>query len=137
MYYPDIYKLYGDKVPVPGKKYYGDGKTLSPGYTLQPEVWYTITQRVVMNTPGSANGLVEGYINGKLCATHTGLRFRDISTLQIDRVFFSNFFGGGGIKPVQTENICFDDFYVYTYNSNVKVARGRVTNPAGTTISVP
>jgi hypothetical protein len=137
LYYPDMYKEYGDKAPVSKKNYYGVGKTLSPGYTLQPEVWYTITQRIVMNTLGKRDGLVEGFINGKLCATQTGLRFRDISTLQIDRVFFSNFFGGSGIKPVQTEYISFDDFYVYTYSSSVKVARGKSSNPAGTQIQVP
>jgi hypothetical protein len=90
-----------------------------------------------MNTPGKYNGLVEAYINGKLCAAQTGIRFRDISTLMIDRISFANFFGGSGVPPSKTEYISFDDFFVYTYNSSVSVARGNVANPTGKTIILP
>jgi hypothetical protein len=132
-----MYKLAGDAAPIAGKSYYGRGPTLSPGYKMQPEVWYTITQRIVMNTPGKADGLVEGFVNGKLCAVLKGLRFRDISTLQIDRVFFANFFGSAATASSKPETISFDDLFVYTYAPSVNVARGNVANPAGTTIILP
>jgi hypothetical protein len=137
LYTPDIYKATGDAAPVKGKKYYGRGPVLSPGYALKTGVWYTVTQRIVMNTPGKSNGLAEGFINGKLCASQTGIRFRDISTLQIDRIYFANFFGGSGSAPTKTESISFDDFVVYTYNSSVKIARSNTSNAAGTTITIP
>lgn len=137
LYYPDLYKQYGDASPVAGKKYYGCGPILDPGYTLQPEVGYTITQRIVLNNPGKCDGLVEGFINGKLCAQQKGVRFRDVSTLKIDYIFFANFFGGSGIAPIADENICFDDFYVYTYASSLQVARGNTANAAGTVIPIP
>lgn len=137
LYYPDVYKLSGDAKPIPGKKYYGRGPVLNPGFTLKTGVWYTVTQRIVMNTPGKSDGLVEGYINGKLCAVQTGLRFRDISSLKIDRIYFANFFGGSGVPPSKTETISFDDFVVYTYKPSVSIARNNVPNPAGTVIEIP
>lgn len=137
LYYPEVYKNFGDASPVAGKTYYGAGPDLNPGFTLKTDTWYTVTQRIVMNTVGKSNGLVEGFINGKLCAVKTGIRFRDVSTLMIDRLFFANFFGGSGVAPSQSVSINFDDFFVYTYASSVSVARGNVTNPAGTTIIVP
>jgi hypothetical protein len=137
VYSPDMYKMYGDNNPISGKKYYGYGPDLNPGYTFKPNVWYTVTQRIVMNTVGKSDGIVEGYINGKLCAVITGIRFRDVSTLKIDRIYFANFFGGSGNPPSTDEAISFDDFYVYTYSSSVNVARGNVSNPVGTTIILP
>lgn len=137
LYYPDLYKQYGDSYPVSGKKYYGCGPILDPGYTLQPEVWYTVTQRIVLNNPGKLDGIAEGYINGKLCAQQKGIRFRDVSTLKIDYIFFANFFGGSGISPLADEYISFDDFYVYTYSSTVNVARGNTPNASGTIIPIP
>lgn len=137
IYYPEMYKDYGDSSPVPGKTYYGSSVVFNPGFTLKTDTWYTVTQRIVMNTVGKANGLVEGYINGKLCAAKTGMRFRTVSSLAIDRTFFGNFFGGSGEAPSSKVTINFDDFFVYTYAPSVNVARGNVTNPAGTTIILP
>lgn len=137
LYHPDIYKDAGDSQPVAGKSYYGYGPELYPGFILKTDTWYTVTQRVVMNTPGKTDGLVEGFINGKLCAVQTGIRFRDIATLQIDRIYFANFFGGSGVTPTENGSISFDDFVVYTYNTSVNVARNNVANPAGTTILLP
>lgn len=137
MYYPEVYKLFGDSKPVKNKSYWGMGPVFNPGYTLKTGVWYTITIRVVMNTPGKSNGLVEGFINGKLCASQKGIRFRDISSLKIDRIFFANFFGASGKPPSKTESICFDDFAVYTYNPSVKVAKSFAANDEGTVIPLP
>jgi hypothetical protein len=136
-YYPDLFKMYGDSKPVAGKTYYGYGPVLEPGFTLKTDTWYTVTQRIVMNTPGKSNGLVEGFIDGKLCAVQTGMRFRDVASLQIDRLFFSTFFGGSGQPPVKTETLSFDNFAVYTYKSTVSVARGNTANVKGTVIPLP
>lgn len=137
LYHPEIYKDAGDANAIKGKKYYGRGEYLDPGYTLKTEVWYTVTQRVVMNTIGKADGLVEGYIDGKLCAVQTGIRFRDISSLSIDKISFSNFFGGSGIAPMDNEHISFDDFYVYTYKAGSETAKGHEKNNKGTVIKLP
>ncbi len=137
IYHPDLYKLFGDAFPVEGKKYYGTGPELQPGYTLKPEVWYTITQRVVLNTPGENDGLVEGFINGRLCARQTGIRFRDTASLMIDRLFFSNFLGGDGKPTARNEFISFDDFFVFTYQPWVDIARYHALNRSGTILQLP
>ncbi len=137
IYHPDQYKAFGDSYPVPGKKYYGTGAELQPGYTLKPEVWYTVTQRIVLNTPGKHNGLVEGFINGKICARITGLRFRDTATLMIDRLFFANFLGGDGKPTAKEEFISFDDFFVFAYKPWVDIARNRDVNRSGTVLLLP
>jgi len=124
LYHPEIYKnsYYNDPEPVEGKKYYGDGLTLNA--SLETGKWYTVTQRIVMNTVGSHNGLVEGYINGKLVAQRGNMLFRTTESLKIDRIFFSNFFGGSGIPAEQLEHIYFDDFYAYTFTDEAGVIKG-------------
>lgn len=137
LYYPEMYKDFGDASPVAGKTYYGSAVYFEPGFTLQPNVWYTVTQRVVMNTIGKADGLVEGYLNGKLCALKTGMRFRDISSIQIDRINFGNFLGGSGKPPVNDEFIHYDDFCVFAYKPWVNVPRGNTKSPSGRTLFMP
>lgn len=137
LYYPEMYKDFGDDTPVAGKTYYGSAVYFQPGFTLQPNVWYTVTQRVVMNTIGKADGLVEGYLNGKLCAVKTGMRFRDISSIQIDRINFGNFLGGSGKPPLNDEFIYYDDFCVFSYKPWVNVPRGTTKSPSGRVLFMP
>lgn len=137
IYYPDMNQDFGDKVPIPGKKYYGAGANLSPGYTLQPEIWYTVTQRVVMNTIGKNDGFVEGYINGKFCAQKINMRFRDIPSLKIEKINFANFLGASGKYLLEDEHISFDDFYVFTYKPWVNVPRGNNRSPADRNLLLP
>lgn len=48
------------------------------GYgTLEPERWYTIDQRLRVNTPGQHDGHIEARIDGKLAYLRTTMRFRD------------------------------------------------------------
>lgn len=137
LYYHEMYKLAGDAYPVSGKTYYGQGPYLNQGLTFQPGIWYTITQRIVLNNVGKKDGLVEGFVNGKLVCSVKGMCFRTSTTLKIDKISFANFFGGSGVPPTKTETVSFDDFYAYTYASGVSVARGNVANPAGTIIILP
>lgn len=137
LYYPDLFRHFGDSLPIPKKKYYGAGPVLNPGFVLRPNVWYTVTQRVVLNTPGKSDGLIEGFINGKKCAQQTGIRFRDVSDLTIDRIYFANFLGGSGKKTSSREHICFDDFYVYTYKPDKKVPQKHELHMRQTTIQIP
>jgi hypothetical protein len=137
LYYPDLYKVYGDSEPVEGKKYYGEAVCLD--FDLHPgvETWFYITQRIVMNTPGKTDGLVEGYINGKLAARKTGIRWRDIPTLQIEQLYIANFLGGSGEPSSTMEYIYYDDFYVYYYKDGVDVPRGHETSPYDRVLILP
>lgn len=76
-------------------------------------VWYEITQRVVMNTPGVSDGIIQIWLDGELVHSQTDVLFRTVPDLKIDQVYFSTFFGGGnGWETSKDETVFFDDFEV-------------------------
>lgn len=78
---------------------------------LQSDRWYTIRQRVVMNTPGQRDGIQQIWLDGRLVHTETNLQYRNTADLKIDRMFFSTFFGGGEVwRSSKEEFAFFDDF---------------------------
>jgi hypothetical protein len=101
VYYPDQAGSYGDDLP------WQDVMLLS-------DRWYEITQRVVMNTPGVANGLMQVWLDGTLVLDWQGVRWRDVATLGIDLLMFSTFFGGEGdaFRATKDEYADFDDLRV-------------------------
>jgi hypothetical protein len=129
LYHPELYLVFGDTEPIEGKMYYGEAVVLNTNLNPGVETWFTLTQRVVLNTPGNYDGLVEAYINGKLAAQKTGMRWRDIPTLQIDKLYISNFLGGSGEPTSSMEYIYFDDFFVYYYKDGIDVPRGNNPSP--------
>lgn len=137
LYHPELYLNYGDPEPIPGKEYHGESVIFDTDIVIQPENWYVITQRIVMNNTGMHDGLVEGYIDNKLLARKTGIRFRDVEELAIDKIFMANFFGGSGSPPETDVNICFDDFCVYTYKEVVDVPRGNNPSPLNRYLTLP
>jgi hypothetical protein len=56
--------------------------------------WTCVEQAVRLNTPGSSDGSVTVYVDGRRVMTAGGLEFRTTSGLRIEGVFFSTFFGG-------------------------------------------
>ncbi len=73
----------------------GYGEQLGCGnWTWQPGQWTKVQETVGLNTPGQANGYITVYINGQPALDALGLTFRTISSLQINGLFFSTFFGG-------------------------------------------
>ena len=63
---------------------------------IQRGQWNTVEVHYKMNTPGSNNGVFEGWLNGEL-----GIRLADVSYrntanagLNINQLFFASFFGG-------------------------------------------
>jgi hypothetical protein len=119
---------------------YGNSQNFS-NYTGAPNRWRTVTQRVVLNSPGSANGLVEGFLDGVLVAQRTGMDFRNSSDQYITDLLFTNFLGGSGEEPSDygdEPTNDFDDVMVYRYKDHVTgIARGRQANPLGTRIPLP
>ena len=81
--------------------------------TLESGVWYQITQRIVMNTPGQADGVLQIWLDDFLVLDQTDLRFRSVADLKIDQLFFSTFFGGGSSwRTSKDEVVYFDDFVI-------------------------
>jgi hypothetical protein len=83
---------------------------------LQKGEVQTLGLEVVMNTPGQADGIVRAWLDGHLALEKTDFRFRDVSDLQIDRIHFDTFFGGGDSSwaPTKDEHIDFGDLKLYS-----------------------
>ena len=108
VYYPDQRGKWGDSL-FWQKDFWSD-------YSFEPDVWYIVEHRIIMNTPGKSDGVIEGWLNGELALRETGLRFRDTPALKIDKFYFSTFFGGQGYRwaPTKDEYILFDNFIIST-----------------------
>src|SRR5688500_8318108 len=52
--------------------------------TLVPNRWHTMQHRIVMNTPGVADGIVQAWQDGQMVLDARDLHFRDIERLKID-----------------------------------------------------
>jgi hypothetical protein len=79
-----------------------------------PGRWHTVEHRIVMNTPGHRDGVIETWFDGEPALAVHDLRFRDTPRFAIDSVFISAFFGGNGPEwaASRDETISFDDFIV-------------------------
>ena len=104
--------------------------------------WYNITIRVVCNTftGGVPNydGIIEGYINGKLIDRQSGLYLLAAADegKGLNEIKFAHFFGGGP-HPLADEWTYFDDFIVFTYGESVDVPRGNEVSPPGRVLNLP
>ncbi|GEM_PF-432848 len=104
IYHPDQTSIWGDDLVYTHE----DGTT----FRAESGRWYTITNRIVMNTPGKHNGIVQTWIDEELVLNRSNMRFRDVDTLGIDQMSISTFFGGcdDSWAPSSNQYIWFDDF---------------------------
>ena len=84
--------------------------------------WLKLVQRVKMNDPWRSNGEIDVWLDGKHVKGVRGRKFRTKSSVSIDRLFFSTFFGGGDWKwaPTRTQKIRFDEFEVTTHKPSLR-----------------
>lgn len=72
------------------------GTSLGRGsWTWPTSRWTCVEQEVRLNDPGKSNGSVRVLLDGKPVLQEGALTYRSTSSLQIDGLFFSTFFGGG------------------------------------------
>ncbi len=78
--------------------------------------WVQVEHRIVMNTIGNKNGILQGWYNGKLALDKRDMRFRHVDSFAIDGFYFSTFYGGSSDSwaPNRDETIDFDDFIFST-----------------------
>ena len=81
-----------------------------------PGQWHTVEHRIKLNAVGAKDGVVEGWLDGSRYLQKQGLSIRTVSSLNIDTLYFSTFFGGGTPPwaPVAEELVDFDDIEVAT-----------------------
>jgi len=75
--------------------------------------WYNISQRVKMNDPFVANGIIQIWVDDKLVINKRNVEFRNTYALGIDQMYFSTFFGGGwSWRTSKYETAYFDNFLI-------------------------
>jgi hypothetical protein len=106
VYHPDQPSIYGQDYD-----WNVEGRHL-----FTPGVWQRVEHRIVMNTPGRNDGIIQGWLDGFLALDVEGLRFRDTESFAIDLFYFSTFFGGNDPTwaPRRDEHVDFDDFVIAT-----------------------
>lgn len=83
---------------------------------FESDQWYHMQHRVVMNTPGQDDGILQAWFDGEMVLDVQDIRYRDTASLQIDMMYFSTFFGGSSSiwEATKDELAYFDDFVVST-----------------------
>jgi hypothetical protein len=80
---------------------------------LERGAWQAVEVRVKLNTPGAADGVVEGWLDGDKVVSLTGLRLREDGTTHLEGVVFQAAFKGQKRgAPARDAEITFDDVAV-------------------------
>ena len=97
-------------------------------FYLDSDTWYTLTIRYVMNDPGVANGIAEGFVNGHLWGQQTGIEFcsadRPDCGVNYEKIYS---FYGGGDSTTQTwwdNYLQYADWCVYDYLDTINIPHG-------------
>lgn len=61
---------------------------------LENNRWYAIQQFIQLNTPGQADGILRGWVDGKLAFEKSDIRFRSVNTLKLQNVWVNVYHGG-------------------------------------------
>ena len=83
---------------------------------LENNRWYCIEQYAKLNTPGANDGILRGWVDGKLAFEKTDVRMRDIASLKIQCIWINIYHGGQWSAPS-------DD---HLFIDNVVIARDHI-----------
>ncbi len=89
VYQPDHRNPYGEVW-----EWGGDG-----GLQLERNRWYCIEQFVHLNTPGKHDGELKAWVDGVPVLDRSGIRFRDVPDLKIDKIWMNVYHGGTTPTP--------------------------------------
>lgn len=73
--------------------------------TLDHGRWYCVEGRIQMNTPGSSDGILQGWVNGAEAFDQTDIRFRRSGegSMHVKSLWFDVYYGGSAESPVDNE----------------------------------
>ena len=66
---------------------------------LERNRWYCIEQYFRVNTPGSQDGVLQGWIDGALAFEKDDVYVRDIPSIKIEQVWMNVYHGGTAPAP--------------------------------------
>ena len=93
------------------------GTSIGKGqFVFIPGQWHELKQQVILNSPGTSDGIIRVWFDKRLVVDQTDLRFRDIRELGITGVFFDTFFGGND-DTWRTKVDTYVDFADFKVNS--------------------
>ena len=81
-------------------------------FTMESGKWYEITFRIVLNTPGISNGILQIWVDGDLRDTVTGVLFRTTTSVQNINQQVIITFMDWDISVRKTQYMWMDDFFV-------------------------
>lgn len=98
-------------------------------HTIRAGYWMEVTMRIVLNTPGVPNGILQIWIDGELKNTTKGVLLRTKLSPQKFDQFAVITFMDSEIAVRRNQSMYMDDFFIWTYDqdylkSNTNVARG-------------
>lgn len=103
-------------------KPYGDQWQFGNGsFQYETGRWYTVTQRVKMNTAQNYDGILEWWVDGVKMVSRTNLRWRTTGQFSVNCLYLSNFHGGGAPASLPTRDSFWriDDIKVATVATGV------------------
>ena len=97
----------------------GDSKNFLNGQAFKKNSWNRITERVVVNAPGQANGSAQAWLNGQKVTEASGIKWRGNvgeNTALVDQVSLQTFYGGSTSdwSPSATTHARFSSLIVRT-----------------------
>jgi len=96
------------------RSYYGDEEH----WNVQaiPGQWHQVQHRVVMNTVGQKNGILEAWFDGNKVLSDDNYEYRKTDNVKINLFYFSTFYGGNDPSwaPSTDQFVYFDNFRIST-----------------------
>ncbi len=98
------------------------------GGVLERNRWYCLEHYVRMNTPGSNDGVLRGWVDGRLAVERTDMSFRTVDSLHIERIWMNLYHGGTAVSPAD-QHMFIDNVVIAT--RYIGPMGGTVTDDAG------
>jgi hypothetical protein len=103
-YHADMSGTYGDN-------WYWSGGNIGDEGVIKRNIWYQIEVYVKNNTPGVNDGILRAWVDGDQVFEKTDIRFRDITDLHVEKVWFDFYYGGTWTAPADMY-LDFDDVVI-------------------------
>jgi MYXO-CTERM domain-containing protein len=91
---------------------WGNHFSADPRPVLERDRWVCLEMMQRLNTPGESDGEMAFWVDGELGHRQTGMHWRDVSELQLNKVWVQHYIAGGDAE--QSNRIWWDDVIVST-----------------------